>query len=254
MSIQIPALTSEARRAVLVGTVAIALASAAASEVITFLISLGFNLGADLPAYLVAGIIPILLAGPNSYWQLKRLEQVRQAHRELERAGSTDLWTGCLNRRAFIAAASRAADIGRPSALLIIDADGLKAINARYGHDRGDEALRSVVTIIREHADSADLIGRIGGGEFGVFLRVATERHASVMAEAIRAGVERMFAPGDSPHAFTVSIGGATTTAPVTFAELFSIADAQLDAAKANGRNHVAITAVETGASERAAA
>ena len=254
MTIQIPALSPRAKRTVLLGCAAITLASVAGSLLATFLISAAFNLNADVPAYLVSGIVPIMLAGPGSFFQLKRLEQVRAAYRELERAASTDWWTGCLSRHAFIDAASRATAAGRPGALLVIDADGLRAINERYGDDRGDETLRGVVTVIREHADGSDLIGRLGGGEFGVFLRIASEHHAIAMAEAIRAGVEQMFAPGDSPHAFSVSIGGVTTAGPSSFAQLFRFANEQLNAAKANGRNRVAITAAEAVAAERAAA
>ncbi|MEO7223889.1 MAG: GGDEF domain-containing protein [Devosia sp.] len=255
MTIEIPALSPAAGRAVLIGAAAITLGSVAASELVTFLISHAFNLNADGPAYLVAGIIPLLLAGPGSYFQLKRLEQVREAYRELERVSSTDWLTGCLNRRAFIAGVSVGAKVGRPGALLLIDADGFKTINDRHGHDRGDDALRRIVTVINESVGSSDLVGRLGGEEFGVYLRDATDRHASAIAEAIREGVADIaFASGDDPHALTVSVGVVTITAPIAFCELFQIAENQLASAKANGRNRVAITAAETVGSNRAAA
>lgn len=228
--------------------------SVLASELVTYLVSLAFNLHADVPAYIVSGLVPLLLAAPGSYFQLKRLEQVRAAYRELERVASTDYLTGCLNRRAFTAAASRAAEIGRPGALLVVDADAFKSINDRFGHDRGDEALRSIADVIRRHARSSDLVGRIGGEEFGVYLTDATERHASVMAESIREGVEDIaFAPHDSPHALSVSVGVATTSAPIGFEQLFQVADEQLYVAKANGRNRIAITAARIELSQVAA-
>ncbi len=255
MTIEIPALSPAARRAVLIGTAAITLGSVAASELVTFLISHAFDLNADLPAYLVSGIVPMLLAGPGSYFQLKRLEQVREAYRELERVSSTDWLTGCLNRRAFTAGVSVGAKVGRPGALLVIDADGFKAINDRHGHDRGDDALRRIVTVINESVGQSDLVGRLGGEEFGVYLRDATDRHASAIAEAIREGVADIaFAAGDDPNGLTVSVGVATVTAPIGFSELFQIAEAQLAWAKANGRNRVAITAAEAVGSSRAAA
>ena len=255
MTIQIPALSPAARRAVLLGTAAITLCGVASSELATFLISRAFDLNADRPAYVVAGVIPLLLAGPASYFQLKRLEQVKTAYRELERVASTDWLTGCLNRRAFTASASTAARVGRPGALLMMDVDGFRTINDRYGHDRGDDALRRIVTVVNENVGSSDLVGRLGGEEFGIYLRDATDRHATAIAEAIREGVADIaFTADDDRRALTVSVGVATTTEPIAFPELFQIAEHQLASAKAAGRNRIAITAAETVAGNRAAA
>lgn len=255
MSIEIPALSREAHRNVLTGTAAITLASIAGSELATFLISTAFGLNADVPAYIVSGVIPLILAGPGSYFQLKRLEQVKAAYRELERVASTDYLTGCLNRRVFTARTSAATRIGRPGALLVIDADGFKSINDRFGHHRGDEALRGIAEVIRLNVRDSDLVGRIGGEEFGIYLPDAGARHATAMAEAIREGVADIsFAAEEAPHTLSVSVGIATVTAPIPFEDLFRVADAQLYAAKENGRNRVAITAVEADGNDRAAA
>jgi diguanylate cyclase (GGDEF)-like protein len=195
-----------------------------------------------------------MLAGPGSYFQLKRLEQVKAAYRELERVASTDWLTGCLNRRTFTERTSLATRTGRPGALLVIDADGFKSINDRFGHHRGDDALRAIVDVIRENARDGDLVGRIGGEEFGIYLPDASGRHATAMAEAIREGVEDIsFSSHDAPRGLSVSVGIATTTASIAFDDLFRCADQQLYAAKANGRNRVAITAAEAVA-DRAAA
>lgn len=229
------------------GTAAITLASIAASEAVTFLISAAFGLAADLPAYLVSGIIPLLLAGPASYWQQTRLEQVRAAHRELEHAAATDWLTGSLNYPAFTAAASAASRIGQPGAMVVVDIDGLKSLNRTHGFERGDEALRGVAAIIRKSIGSTDLVGRIGGDAFGVYLRIATERHAREVAEAIREGVQDIaLSTEGASGALSVTIGVATAGGPIDFLSLFHIADQQLDTAKENGRNRVAITAAET--------
>ena len=255
MTIEIPALSRDAHRAVLVGMAGITLASIAGSEFATFLISAIFDLGADLPAYLVSGIVPLLLAAPGSYFQFKRLEQVKAAYRELERVASTDWLTDCLNRRAFTHRTTAATRIGRPGALLVIDADGFKAINDRFGHDRGDDALRAIADVIRRNVREGDLVGRIGGEEFGIYLPDATGPHATAMAEAIREGVEDIsFLPEDAPHTLSVSVGIATATASVPFDDLFRVADQQLYAAKAGGRNRVAITAANVSDQSRAAA
>ena len=247
VTIKIPALAREARRTVLLGATGITLLSVAGSLLATFIISAVFGLGAGPAAYTVSAVVPILLAGPGSYFQLKRLEQVKAAYRELERVASIDWLTGCLNRRAFTERTSLATGTGRPGALLVIDADGFKSINDRFGHDRGDDALRAIADVIRDNVRDGDVVGRIGGEEFGIYLPDASERHATAMAEAIREGVADIsFASADAPHSLSVSVGVATTTASIAFGDLFRSADQQLYAAKANGRNRVAITAVET--------
>ena len=255
MSIEIPALSREAKHIVLLGTASITFVCVAGSLFATFLISAIFRLGADVPAYTVSALVPILFAGPGSYFQLKRLEQVKAAYRELERVASTDWLTACLNRRAFTDRTSAAMRTGRPGALLVIDADGFKSINDRFGHDRGDDALRAIAEVIRDNVRDSDLVGRIGGEEFGIYLPDASERHATIMAEAIREGVEDIsFSAEDAPHTLSVSIGIATTTATIAFDDLFRSADQQLYAAKANGRNRVAITAVQAVENDRAVA
>ena len=255
LTVEIPALSREARRAVLTGTAAIALASVVGSVFATFAISTIFGLNAAAPAYIISGVVPLVLAGLGSYFQLKRLEQLKAAYGELERVASTDYLTGCLSRRAFTTRTSAAASVGRSGALLIIDADGFKSINDRFGHHRGDEALRSIARVIRANARDSDLVGRIGGEEFGIYLPDASAQHATAMAEAIREGVADIsFAPVEAPHALSVSVGIATTTTAIPFDELFRIADGQLYAAKANGRNRVAIAAAETPGTDRAAA
>lgn len=254
MTVHIPALSSEARRSVLIGTVAITLASVVASEVATLFISLAFGLNADLPAYIVSGVIPLFLAGVGSYMQLTRLEQVRAAYRELERAASTDWLTGSLNYPAFTKAASAAAKIGQPGAMIVVDIDGLKALNHQLGNTRGDEALCSVASIIRKSVSTTDFVGRIGGDSFGIYLRVATEEHAREVAEAIREGVQDIaLAAEGASHNLAVTIGVATASGPVEFLKLFYLADKQLDIAKENGRNRVAITAAPIDMEARAA-
>jgi diguanylate cyclase len=255
LTIEIPALPAETRRSIFINAAAITLAAVAASELVTLIASAAFSLRADVPAYLMAGIIPLLLAGPGSYWQLKRLEQVRLAYRELERVGSTDSLTGCLNRRAFEAAASSATLIGRPGALLVVEVRGLGEINGRLGHERGDEALRAIASVARARLDSTDLVGRLSGKQFGIYLRVASPEHAAELAESIREGVQDIgLASDDAAFRPSVNVGIATTTSPIGFPELLGIVEGQLRAAKQEGRDRIAITAAPLVAAERAAA
>ena len=83
-------------------------------------------------------------------------------------------------------------------ALLIIDADHFKTINDNFGHLTGDEALLLIASAIGRGVRSGDILGRIGGEEFGAFLVGATQEEAKRVAERIRSEVELIrFQPDD---------------------------------------------------------
>ncbi|KRA41780.1 hypothetical protein ASD80_11595 [Devosia sp. Root635] len=159
---------------------------------------------------------------------------------------STDWLTACLNRGAFTGAVSRYLDRRAPTdnggALLIVDADDFKSVNDRFGHDAGDEALRLIAGAIRQAVRGTDLVGRLGGEEFGIFLAESDVVAADHVAERIRRSVSAIaFAPGDERCALSVSIGGATYATRAQFGELYRLADQHLYEAKNTGRDRVAM-------------
>jgi diguanylate cyclase (GGDEF)-like protein/PAS domain S-box-containing protein len=94
--------------------------------------------------------------------------------RELERLSSTDALTGLMNRRAFQAsldtAIARALRTGTSGAIIYVDLDNFKAINDNYGHETGDAVLGEVAEILTSRSRTYDLVARIGGDEFVVWL------------------------------------------------------------------------------------
>ncbi len=242
----IPKPSAQARRTALWKAVQATVISVALSELITFVVSVVFQLHADVPAYVMAGLLPLGLAAPGSYWQFIRHEQLKEAYRQLDLVASVDWLTQCLNRRAFTQTATSHSAGGVEGALLVIDADSFKAVNDRFGHESGDAALIAIAGIIRSSVGEHDVVGRLGGEEFGVFARGATPERARDIAERIREGVMDLhFAPGAAPHQLSVSIGVATSRGDITFANLLSLADKQLYAAKHTGRNRVVAMPVD---------
>lgn len=192
---------------------------------------------------------PIVLAVPLIWFFANKLRELAIAHQRLTVYASTDSLTGVLNRGAFstlVDAYLKEVQIDTiRGAMLVIDADNFKAINDSYGHDRGDEALKSIAASIKATVRSPDLVGRIGGEEFGVFLPGAGLDQATTVAERIRLGVHNVsFVPDGTRRELSVSVGGASFDRRIGFDDLFRLADQQLYAAKQAGRNRVMVSPI----------
>lgn len=200
-------------------------------------------------------VIPLVLAPPIFFFLLSKLRELANAHHELMNLASTDSLTSCLNRRAFTAMVEGYLDKveseqAKPEGgFLVVDVDHFKRVNDRYGHDIGDEALQLIARSIRSTVREIDLVGRLGGEEFGVFLPGLPDAHAATIAERIRQAVgETAFSPSGKPYKLSVSIGGATFDQRASFPDLYRQADQYLYAAKQGGRNRVEIHAIAAGA------
>ena len=112
---------------------------------------------------------------------------------ELERLADEDSLVPIRNRRAFLRDLARTiGDVeryGTPYGLLYFDVDGLKAINDRFGHGAGDAALIHVAGVLTANTRRSDVVGRLGGDEFGVLLaradQAVTSHKGRCLAEAI---------------------------------------------------------------------
>jgi len=193
-------------------------------------------------------LVPLMLAGPLFYMFTSKLFELEIARQKLVVVASTDSLTACLNRGAFTtlvdAYLKEAAAHLTPKngALLVVDADNFKTINDSFGHDRGDQALILIADTIKKSLGGADLIGRIGGEEFGVFLPGASPRIAHTVAEQIRVSIaDADFRPDGAARPLSVSVGGAAFDTEVPFGDLFRIADQRLYWAKQHGRNRVEV-------------
>jgi diguanylate cyclase (GGDEF)-like protein len=124
-----------------------------------------------------------------------RAEVVRLTARlaEAEGLADRDALTPLLNRRAFVRELARsralAARYGTPASLVYFDLDGLKAINDRFGHAAGDEALKAVAAMLADQVRASDVVGRIGGDEFAVILAQTDGFQAEAKAAALAQSV-----------------------------------------------------------------
>ena len=165
------------------------------------------------------------------------LIDIAQRLRREQRAAATDSLTGLLNRRGFderfAEELARASRHGESFAVLMIDCDGLKAINDRDGHEVGDQALQHLASCLRSSKRISDVAARFGGDEFAIVLTDVDAEGAAIAAERIRESVSAGFPYSESP--LTASIGVAVYPTHRRAAELLSAADAGLYRAKREG-------------------
>jgi diguanylate cyclase (GGDEF)-like protein len=171
------------------------------------------------------------------------LENAR-LHRILARQAVTDDLTQLANRRRFEETleheVSRVRRFGGSLSLILADLDDFKAINDRFGHQVGDEVLRSFADVVRTTVRAVDIPARPGGEEFAVILPGTDLGEATLVAERLRAQLAARRIPAP-PHELgvTVSIGVAAYDDGMATEELFGVADRALYEAKAGGKNRV---------------
>lgn len=203
-----------------------------------------------------------LILGAAVQWRFRRLEirkreleslvavrtaQLEEANRELERLANEDGLTRIPNIRHFQACLDgewrRAIRDVKPISILLIDVDHFKKFNDRYGHQAGDECLRSVAGVLKGCVKRAgDMAARYGGEEFIVLLTGADAAGAALLAQDLRQGVEALgiiHEDSDAAQVVTISVGCATALPREgkSSAELIGAADHALYRSKSAGRN-----------------
>ncbi len=228
------------RRAAIITTAIVAV-----SSVLTLWIMAVLSGALSVPSLVVAIVTPKIVGVPLLFYILHKHLQLRTANKRLHILSTTDWLTACLNRGAFTERV--VTDLGQVAgnelvsvALLVIDADNFKSVNDRFGHLQGDAALQLIAQAIRTNVRSTDVVGRLGGEEFGVYLHDANAEIADQIAQRIRLAVAKLaFSPDGQSCPLSVSIGAAAFNKPTSFEQIYGLADQRLFGAKRAGRNRV---------------
>lgn len=177
---------------------------------------------------------------------LRDMTDQKRAEATLKTLATSDGLTGLSNRRSFDQTLSmewsRAQRTRKPMSLLLVDVDHFKLYNDLHGHQRGDECLRVVASLLGRTTRPADLCARYGGEEFALILPETDHEVACRIAERLRDGLARLKlehgAAGAGPHV-TLSIGVATQVHDEYLGcdWLIKQADQALYAAKHSGRD-----------------
>jgi diguanylate cyclase (GGDEF)-like protein len=171
-----------------------------------------------------------------------------QLHMEMQRLAITDPLTNLYNRRGIYELGRREIErsrrFGRPLTAIMFDLDNFKQVNDRYGHNIGDQVLRTVADRVTRNVREVDILGRLGGDEFIIILSETDLFTASSMAERLRKIIADTPAivEGGVSISITISMGLAkATTGTPDLTSLIHDADRALYLAKQNGRNQVQI-------------
>ena len=200
--------------------------------------------------WIVGGLLPLVISIPVTFLLARQAESIRRLNTQLmlaydavKHAAETDHLTGIANRAAFDARVMALRQLGA-GWFLVVDIDHFKAVNDHNGHAVGDAALVAVAQTLCMMVAPGDIVGRIGGEEFALFLPNADANTAVATAEAIRRAVAGLAIKGGDglPLRLTVSIG-IKSGAGLSVSESLSRADQAMYRAKQGGRNQVQIAA-----------
>ncbi|MEL7547577.1 MAG: GGDEF domain-containing protein [Pseudomonadota bacterium] len=196
---------------------------------------------------LLAAIVTGCLAPPASFvlglysFKLIRIQE------KLHSLATTDPLTGLLNRRAlenkYLEDIEAAAVSNIKTSLILVDLDGLKAINHRYGHMGGDALICGVADLLDHILQDGDAyVARWGGQEFAIIAPKTGLKKATRMGRVVRSKIEELkivFGPNDLQT--TASIGVIECLTRESLEDGVDRADRCMRKAKSNGRNKVVV-------------
>ena len=175
---------------------------------------------------------------------------------EAEKEVFVDPLSGLRNRKFFdrqlLVEATRAVE-GIPLAALLLDLDGFKGANDKYGHLAGDRVLADFASILRREVRRGDFPARVGGDEFGVILPGASREGVLALAQRVIAGVKaHRFKSHEDEAVAGIGVSGGYAVYPDDTGShqrradaarlastLFDLADRALYAAKSGGKARV---------------
>jgi two-component system cell cycle response regulator len=178
------------------------------------------------------------------------ITQRKRNEAEIHLLATTDSLTGISNRREFSrvteAEMDRAKRYGTPLSLLMYDLDHFKRVNDSFGHDTGDDVLRTVTAVVTANIRTVDVAARWGGEEFLVLMPQSDLAAARGAAEKLRQAIEQH--RFDKVGTLTVSFGVTQFAPREDLNVLLKRVDDALYRAKENGRNRVETLTAEAAA------
>lgn len=168
----------------------------------------------------------------------EKFEKIEQKEQTLIRRADYDSLTNIYNRGAFEGLVNdKLKEINdNTSAFVLLDVDNFKVINDTFGHEMGDKILSLISFTLQESFGEHDILGRVGGDEFGVFIPSIPEEDLSYVKERVENINRQMSSPNASFPAITFSVGISLNFQGDTFKDAYGRADDALFYVKSHGR------------------
>ena len=185
--------------------------------------------------YLVKGDLEVNQFVRSLLFSIER----HRSRRMLQTLSLSDELTGLLNRRGFLSLAAKHVKIAQRAGwellVFFIDLDELKSINDSFGHPEGDQALRTVATILRNTFRTSDVMARIGGDEFIVLAINATDSCIDTIISRLHQNIKQCNSNG-KPYRVSISYGVArcNPNEQISLEDMMAEADQALYANKRN--------------------
>lgn len=182
---------------------------------------------------MVAAALQTAFPGLRFLWPTMTLFLIIVASNIENRRSKTDFLTGTANRRSLDEELERrieSARAGRRLCGLLLDIDGFKGINDRFGHEAGDRALEDVAGALLASVRVEDLVARFGGDEFVILVDSIPEVRVGDLVERIEGAIENLNASRGRPYRLSLSIGRSEYDAAgaASGAEFLAILDADM--------------------------
>jgi len=201
------------------------------------------------PSAMATGVLAMLYLGVSFHAYVDRsmsyFKRMRDYNMQLHDLASHDPLTRVFNAGAYYRACDQQIQASQRAnqsfAVLFIDLDHFKSINDTYGHAVGDDVLRAVAQVLQTTVRRSDIVGRIGGEEFSVFLPNTQLQGAQQLAETLRLAIASIHIEIDGVRLkITASIGVAVKRfEQETMQAIQQHADQAMYEAKRGGRNRV---------------
>jgi len=214
-----------------------------------FLVANGHLATPYSPSAMATGVLAMLYLGVSFHAYVDRsmsyFKRMRDYNMQLHDLASHDPLTRVFNAGAYYRACDQQIQASQRAnqsfAVLFIDLDHFKSINDTYGHAVGDDVLRAVAQVLQTTVRRSDIVGRIGGEEFSVFLPNTQLQGAQQLAETLRLAIASIHIEIDGVRLkITASIGVAVKRfEQETMQAIQQHADQAMYEAKRGGRNRV---------------
>lgn len=175
--------------------------------------------------------------------QLNNIDNRKKQEMLLQRRAERDLLTDLYNKMTMSSLINDYIKLNRNEnqidALIMIDADNYKSVNDTFGHVFGDKVLIEIADSLKSCVKQSDLVGRVGGDEFMIFLKnVHSHEKLISILDRINEGIQHTYVENDLEVTISASIGVAYLTPDIlSFQPLYKIADEALYEAKKAGKN-----------------